>query len=263
MQDESRARPTSLPAGMLTRMATVNRVALVTGAARRVGRAVVERLADAGFNVAFTYHLSRDEAEEVSRRLGARGRRSLAIRADLADPETAAARLFEAVSGTFGRLDVLVNNASLYEPGRLSETTVLQSRRMYAVHVDSPLLLCQRFEPLLRAAGGHVVNMVDLLAERPWPRYLAYCASKAALANLTLGLARELAPEVTVNGIAPGVVEWPEDFPEDDRAKYLKRVPLARAGTPRDVAELVHFLCTAGGYITGQIIRLDGGRSIT
>jgi pteridine reductase len=129
--------------------------------------------------------------------------------------------------------------------------------------VHAPLLLCQRFAATLRSTRGHVINMVDLLAERPWPTYLAYCASKAALKNLTLGLARELAPEVTVNGIAPGVVEWPADYPQAEREKYLQRVPLARAGTPQDVANLVHFLCTEGSYITGQIIRLDGGRSIT
>jgi len=116
---------------------------------------------------------------------------------------------------------------------------------------------------MLRATRGHVVNMVDLLAEKPWPEYLAYCASKAALMNLTLGLARELAPDVTVNGIAPGVVEWPDTYPEADRARYLKRVPLARAGTPQDVADAVAFLVTRGKYITGQILRLDGGRSIT
>jgi pteridine reductase len=132
-----------------------------------------------------------------------------------------------------------------------------------AVHFESPLLLCQAFAPMLRHSKGHIVNMVDLLAERPWPQYLAYCASKAALWNLTLGLARELAPDVTVNGIAPGVVEWPEDYPPEEREKYLRRVPLARAGTPQDVAEAVHFLVTGGSYITGQIIRLDGGRSIT
>jgi pteridine reductase len=102
-----------------------------------------------------------------------------------------------------------------------------------------------------------------VLAERPWPRYLAYCATKAALANLTLGLARELAPEVTVNGIAPGVVEWPEDYPPAARDAYLARVPLARAGTTADVVNLVRFLISGGSYITGQIIRLDGGRSLT
>jgi pteridine reductase len=136
-------------------------------------------------------------------------------------------------------------------------------RRLMAIHYESPLLLAQAFEALLRQARGHVVNMVDLLAERPWPQYMPYCASKAALANLTLSLARELAPDVTVNGIAPGVVEWPPDYPEAEKQKYLKRVPLSRAGTPQDVANLVHFLATGGSYITGQIIRLDGGRSIT
>jgi len=131
------------------------------------------------------------------------------------------------------------------------------------VHVESPLLLCQSLAPMLRASRGHVINMVDLLAERPWPQYLAYCASKAGLWNLTLGLARALAPEVTVNGIAPGVVAWPDDMPEEDRQRYLKRVPLAREGTPQDVANLVYFLVTEGSYITGQVIRLDGGRSVT
>jgi pteridine reductase len=171
--------------------------------------------------------------------------------------------VFDAFKQEFDRLDVLVNSASLYLPGRLRDTNMEMMRQVAAIHVQSPLLLCQKFEAMLRAARGHVVNMVDLLAERPWPEYLIYCASKAALANLTLGLARELAPEVTVNGIAPGVVEWPADYPESERQKYLKRVPLARPGTPQDVANLVRFLVTEGTYITGQIIRLDGGRSIT
>jgi pteridine reductase len=116
---------------------------------------------------------------------------------------------------------------------------------------------------MLRASKGHIINMVDLLAERPWPQYLPYCASKAALANLTLGLARALAPDVTVNGIAPGVVEWPHDYPLSEREKYLKRVPLARAGTPEDVAAALLFFVTSGSYVTGQILRLDGGRSLT
>jgi pteridine reductase len=158
---------------------------------------------------------------------------------------------------------VLVNNASLYQTARLAEAKVEQSRRLWAIHVEAPMLLCQSFAPLLRARRGHVVNMLDLLVERPWPQYLTYCASKGGLWTLTLALARELAPDVTVNGIAPGVVEWPADYPEEERQKYLKRVPLGRPGTPQDVAETVVFLCTGGSYITGQVIRLDGGRSIT
>ncbi|QOV89931.1 SDR family oxidoreductase [Humisphaera borealis] len=240
------------------------RVALVTGGAKRVGRAIVERLGAMGFAVAFTYLTSDRDAEALRSQLAERGIDTLPIKADLAEPENAVEQIDKAFGSWSSDLDVLVNNASLWLPGRLAETTPDILRKAYAVHVESPLLLCKTFANRLRRdGGGHVVNMVDLLAERPWPQYLAYCASKAALANLTLGLSRELAPQVTVNGIAPGVVQWPEDFPADEREKYLKRVPLQREGTPADVANLVEFLVGKGSYITGQIIRLDGGRSVT
>lgn len=240
-----------------------NRVALITGGARRVGRAIAETLAERGFNVAFTYLGSELEARELANRIQRIGRQCIAIRADLTNPAASVDGIAAAVRDGFSRLDVLVNNASIYEPSGLEATNLDQMRRFWAIHVEAPLLLCQNLAPLLRASRGHVINMVDLLAERPWPQYLAYCASKAGLWNLTLGLARELAPAVTVNGIAPGVVEWAADSTPADRDKYLKRVPLARPGTPDDVAELVHFLATSGSYISGQIIRLDGGRSIT
>ena len=237
-------------------------VALVTGGAKRVGRAIVERLAAEGYDVAFTYHTSTAGAEEVVEKW--RGTvRVLGVRADLSKPAEAVEAIGRAFEGTFNRLDVLVNNASVYRPAALSETDPAVMRELMAVHFESPLLLCQRFESLLRRARGHVVNMVDLLGEKPWPKYLAYCASKAALWNLTLGLARELAPEVTVNGIAPGVVEWPEDYPEAEREKYLKRVPLARAGRADDVAEAVIYFAKAAPYVTGQVLRVDGGRSVT
>ena len=242
---------------------TFTRVALVTGGAKRVGRAIVQRLAGEGLDIAFTYLSSQSEAAALEHELQSQGRRTLAIRADLTQPDVAAAAVFDAFAQQFARLDVLVNNASLYLPGRLEETTLDLSRKLMAIHLEAPLLLAQKFEPMLRASRGHVINLTDLLAERPWPQYLAYCASKAALVNLTLGLAREFAPEVTVNAIDPGVVEWPDDYPESERQKYLKRVPLARPGAPQDVANLVRFLATEGSYITGQIIRLDGGRSIT
>jgi pteridine reductase len=239
------------------------RVALVTGGARRVGRAIVDRLADAGFDVAFTYLDSEDEARQFQDDLTARGRSALAIRADLTDLPVGVDTVAREFIAKFNRLDVLVNSASLYHAADLKSTDLALMRRLFTIHVEAPLLLCQRFAADLRASQGHVINMVDLLAERPWPQYLAYCASKAALANLTLGLARELAPEVTVNGIAPGVVEWPDGYPESEKEKYLQRVPLARSGSPGDVAEAVLYLCTTGSYITGQILRLDGGRSIT
>jgi pteridine reductase len=239
-------------------MTTERPVALVTGGARRVGRAIVERLAAEGFAVAFTYLDSQRGADVLAQKID-----GYAIRADLSDPENSTEHIRSAFATFADHLNMLVNSASAYLAARLGDTDMKLMRTVAAIHVQSPLLLVQKFEKLLRQSRGHVVNMCDFLGERPWPKYLAYSASKAALANLTLGLARELAPDVTVNGIAPGVVAWPEGFPEDKKQKYLKRVPLARAGTPQDVAELVHFLATKGSYITGQIIRLDGGRSIT
>jgi pteridine reductase len=238
-------------------------VALVTGGARRVGKAIVEKLAAGGFDVAFTYHGSKDDAMALAEALRARGTKVQPIFVDLADPLTAADTVDGLFRGAFSRLDVLVNNASIYEPTPFQDVLPNQIRVMNAIHIETPLLLVQAVTPMLRQRKGCVINMVDLLAERPWPKYLAYCASKAGLWNLTLGLARELAPDIRVNGIAPGVVEWPADYPEEERDKYLRRVPLGRAGTPQDVAELVHFLATSGKYITGQIIRLDGGRAIT
>lgn len=248
--------------GKLRGMELTGRVALVTGGARRVGRAIVERLAGAGCDVAFTYMNGEREAAELRGELEAGGRRVVAVNADLTEPETGVQQIIGAFEGEYGRLDILVNNASLYEKSSLQWVTLEQGRRFWAVHVEAPLLLCRHFEEQLRQSRGHVVNLVDVMAERPRPEQLVYCASKAAMANLTLGLARELSPEVTVNGISPGVVEWPAEMPEEKRAEYLERVPLGRAGTAVDVAELVHFLCTRGTYVTGQIIRLDGGRSI-
>jgi pteridine reductase len=244
-------------------MSAVHKTALVTGAAKRVGREIALELARSGFEVAITYLSSEPDARQTVSDIQSLGRRALMIRADLTHPETGVPAVYDTFTQIFSRLDVLVNNASIWLPGELSETTLDTIRKLSAIHEESPLLLCQRFETMLRASKGHVVNMCDLLAERPWPQYLAYCASKAALVNLTMGLARALAPDVTVNGIAPGAVEWPQDYPEEEKRKYLQRVPLGRPGTPQDVARLVRFLATEGTYITGQIIRLDGGRSIT
>jgi pteridine reductase len=237
-------------------------VALVTGAARRVGRAIALRLADEGFDIAFTYLTSAADAAELHDEIQKKGRSCVAISADLTDSQSAAETISRQVTAKFGRLDVLVNSASLYQPDAAPAQVTTQMRRLWAIHVESPLLLTRAFSPTLQSAGGSIINMLDLLAERPIPGYLAYCASKAGLWNLTLGVARELAPRVRVNGIAPGVVEWPADLPADKREQYLRRVPLGRAGTPNDVAGAVAFLSDGSSYITGQILRIDGGRSI-
>jgi pteridine reductase len=243
-------------------MAEIRRVALITGGAKRVGRAIVQTLADAHFDVAFTYLSSETEAQHLACDIAAKLAKALPIRADLTQPN-AADEIHNAFTRQFNRLDVLVNNASEFADGDLAATDVALIQRMTAIHVTTPLLLAKNFAAMLRSSRGHIVNMLDLLAEKPWPGKMAYCASKAAAWNVTLSLAKELAPEVTVNGIAPGVIDWPADFPESEREKYLQRVPLARPGTPEDAAKLVKYLATDGGYITGQVIRLDGGRSLT
>src|SRR5213075_1039471 len=233
------------------------KVALITGAAKRVGRAIALKLATEGFDIAFTYNGSESEAHDLEQQITQIGRQSLAIQSDFTNPNLASTHVFSTFTAAFNRLDALINNASLYQPSSLQGATDEQIHNLFAIHFHTPFLLARRFEPLLRQSRGHIVNMLDLLADRPWPEYLAYSASKAALASLTRGLARALAPPTTLNAISPGVVEWPEDYPQEEREKYLKRVPLARPGTPEDVANLVHFLATSGSYITGQVIRLD------
>jgi pteridine reductase len=233
------------------------RVALITGGSRRVGAAIVKRLVEAGYFLVFTYNRSAEEAEQV---VSTHRGNAEAIAADLADPESAVEHIRSAFSLWSDHLDLLVNSASLYQPETDLDTA--GRRRLMTVNFEAPVMLTRSFAPLLQRNGGCVVNMLDLLAERPWPAYATYCASKAALLNATISLARDLAPQARVNGISPGVVEWPEDYPLDEREKYILKVPLRRAGTPEDVAALVHFLATDGSYITGQNIRLDGGRSI-
>lgn len=222
----------------------------------------MERLAEAGFDVAFTYNGSTGEARELSDELAHRGHRVVIKQIDLAAPDAAQQLAYWARS-SLGRVDALINNASLYLPddGEAGASPALINGLMN-VNFVAPAWLTTNLLPELKASGGVVINMVDLLATKPWPKYSAYCASKAALHNFTLSAARKLAPEARCVGIAPGVVDWPDSMSDAARDAYLEKVPLRRAGTPRDVANLVHFLVTDGAYITGQIINLDGGRSI-
>jgi len=234
------------------------RIALVTGGAKRVGRAIVERLVAAGYAVGFTYNGSAAEAEEITQRHP----NTFATRADFSDPNASIA-VAQWTKSTFSRLDVLVNCASMYVPddGPIGGSPALQ-QKLFNINAVAPATLMAELGDALKASNGAIVNFVDLLAERPMPGYSAYCASKAALQSLTLSYARKLAPHVRVNGIAPGVIAWPDDMPVGAREQYLKRVPLQRSGTPQEAADLVFYLATAAPYITGQIIRLDGGRSI-
>ena len=241
------------------------RVALVTGGARRVGRAVALALADAGMDVALTFKSHADEAAEVVHCLRRKGRRALAIEVDLARPD-AAASVHANFTAQFDRLDTLVNNASVFEPTPIGQLTAPQFDHTMSVNARAPLLLIQKFAPMLAVheMPGRVVNFIDIhVMGQPLAKYAAYNMSKAALKESTMTCAMELAPKVTVNAIAPGVVAWAESYTAEERRTYMKRVPLARAGTPDDVASAVVFLVRDADYCTGQIIKLDGGRLLT
>ncbi len=247
-------------------------VALVTGGARRVGRAIVLALADAGCDVAVHYRSSCAEAEALVEQVATRGRTALAVQGDLNDSSVWPRVISETV-GRFGRLDVLINNASVFDVGMSagaepSKDTVEGFDPEYwesvlRTNLIAPMALCHHAHPHLKKTGkGKIINLCDIAAERPWRHHLAYCASKSALATLTRALARALAPEIQVNAVAPGIAQFPEGYSEELRNRLMERVPLGRAGTPKEVAQLVRFLVEFGGYMTGQIISIDGGRSL-
>ncbi len=237
------------------------KVALVTGGAKRVGRAVCVKLAEAGCDVAFTFFTSPDEAAELADVLRQKGRHAWPLQADLNDPLTAM-KIRKQLLAQTDRLDVLVHNASVFRPtpwGKVGREAWHETMR---VNVTAPVMITQALSDLLSAReGGRVVHLTDVhVMGRPRKGYAAYNASKAALAEMTRTLAVELAPKVTVNAIAPGVVAWAADMDQRQRRAYLSRVPLERAGTPDDAAAAVLFLVRDADYLTGQTIRVDGGR---
>ena len=248
-----------------------NRVALVTGGARRVGRAIALRLARAGMHVAITYQTSGDAAASLVRSIRRQGRKALAIQVDLAASD-AADQVHADFTKRFGRLDALVNNASTFKPGALGGLQTGQFDLMMAVNARAPVMLMKRFSPMLAEGfrsdkphtAGRVVNFIDIhVLGEPLGGYLAYNCSKAALHEATKTAAIELAPKITVNAIAPGVVAWADSYTAAQRREYLKRVPLGREGTPLEAAEAVLYFVRDATYCTGQVLRLDGGRLLT
>jgi len=239
-------------------------VALITGAARRVGAVIAHTLHAAGFDLALHYRHSADEARALAGALEAqRPGSSLLVPADLADL-AALPVLVERVLAHYGRLDALVNNASAFFPTPLGAATPSQWNELFASNAQAPFFLSQAALPALREARGGIVNLIDIYAERPLADHALYCMAKAALAAMTRSLALDLAPEVRVNGVAPGAVLWPSDGkPYADQQAMLARTPLQRAGTPEDVANTVRWLLCDAPFVTGQIIRVDGGRTLS
>lgn len=238
-------------------------IALITGAARRVGAVIARTLHAAGYDLALHYRHSQDEMDALVGELeSARANSTLALQADLSDLPRIPSLIGQTLA-RFGRLDALVNNASAFYPSALGTITAQQWNELFAANARAPLFLAQAAATHLKQARGAIVNIVDIYAQRPLPQYAVYCMSKAALAMATLALAQELGPEVRVNGVAPGAVLWPENKDEADRELILARTPLQRAGTPEDVAGAVLWLLRDAGYVTGEIVRVDGGRSLS
>lgn len=238
-------------------------VALITGAGRRVGAAIARTLHAAGYDLALHYRHSADEARALARDLEAqRSDSTLLLQGELADLP-ALPELIDRLLAHYGRLDALVNNASTFYPTPLGVATPAQWNELFASNAQAPFFLSQAAIPALREARGGIVNLVDIYAERPLANYPLYCMAKAALAAMTRSLALDLGPEIRVNGIAPGAVLWPgEGKPHADQQTMLARTPLQRTGSPDDVAGAVLWLLRDAPFVTGQIIRVDGGRTL-
>jgi pteridine reductase len=237
--------------------------ALITGAARRIGATIAELLHGHGVNVAIHYRGSEEHAAELSAQLNLRRPDSARIfKADLAASDEPEA-LIDAVVGWSGRLDILVNNASSFYPTPLGTITDEQWSELVGSNFKAPLFLAQAAIPHLRSSHGIIVNIIDIHAKRPLRDHVVYGSAKAGLAMLTRSLAKDLAPEIRVNGVAPGAIAWPEnDMTDDIKKKIVEQIPLGRTGEPADIANCVLFLVRDATYSTGQIIAIDGGRSV-
>jgi 3-oxoacyl-[acyl-carrier protein] reductase/pteridine reductase len=234
-----------------------NKVALVTGAGKRIGRSVALRLAAEGADVIVNYRSSAIEAEQVVAEIKALGGRSLAVRADVAK-RAQVANMFKAIENEFGHLDILVNNAAAFAAVKFEDLTDEQWDNMLDSNLKSQFLCCQAAAPMLRRGGrGRIINFTSLGA---WPSYTHYCVSKAGVIMLTKCLAKSLAPGITVNAIAPGTISFEGDAPELAE-NFIRLAPLRRTGTAKDIDDAVIFLVQSD-FITGHILVVDGGRSV-
>jgi pteridine reductase len=240
------------------------RVVLITGAAQRLGAATARCLHGNGWHVLLHFRHSREQAMALSTELNAlRADSCRVLHADLARDEDVT-QLAQAAESAWGRVDALVNNASSFYPTPVGDTTAAQWDDLFASNARAPLFLAQALAPALRRRHGAIVNLIDIHAERPLRQHTVYCMAKAAHSMLTLSLAKELAPDVRVNGVAPGAILWPGNAEPDAgvQAEILAGIPLQRLGEPADIARTIAFLLEDAPYITGQILAVDGGRSL-
>ena len=239
------------------------RWALITGAGKRIGAAIARALHDAGANVAIHYFSSSADADRLADELNEiRASSALALQADLRSV-TAIQGLVEAMVETTGRLDLLVNNASTFYPTPLGSITEEQWNDLIGANLKAPLFLSQAALPYLRQAHGCIVNIVDVHSQRPLRHHVVYGPAKAGLAMLTRSLAKDLGPDIRVNGVSPGAILWPEDgLPDKVQQSIIREIALRRVGAPEDIAGAVLYLARDATYVTGQILAVDGGRSV-
>jgi len=238
------------------------RIGLVTGAAKRVGRAIALAMAGRGMDIVVHFRSSASEAQATAEAVQRLGRRAVSVRADLALEEEVEALAEQAVQA-FGKIDVLVNSAALFYRTPLEKLTAQDWEQFLRVNLTGPFLLARRLGLEMRRRGeGKIVNVADVAGIAPWPDFLPYSVSKAALIAMTQGLAKARAPEVQVNAVAPGSVLLPEEYGEKEREAIVRAIPLKRIGDPADVAHTVLFLLEGSDFITGQVVVVDGGRSI-
>jgi 3-oxoacyl-[acyl-carrier protein] reductase/pteridine reductase len=236
-----------------------SKVALVTGAAKRIGRSIALRLAEEGADVVVNYETSKSEADQLVGEIAAHGRRAIAVQADVSK-KAEVDRLFVQVYEEFGRLDILVNNAGIFFPAKFEELTEEQWDRIMNANLKSQFLCAQAAIPLLRRGAGqsHIVNISSLGGLLAWSAFTHYCVSKAGVIMLTRCLARALGPKILVNSVAPGTIQFPGEEPDED---YIRQVPLHRTGTGEDIADAVAFFVKSD-FVTGQILPVDGGRTL-
>jgi len=233
-------------------------VALVTGAAKRIGRSIALRMASDGADVLVNYATSKAEAEVVVNEIAALGRRGIAVKADVSK-RAEVVQLFAAAVSEFGRIDILVNNAGMFFPVKFEDLTDEQWDRIMNANLKSQFLCAQAAAPIMKRQGrGRIINLSSLGGILPWPGYTHYCVSKAGAIMLTKCLARALGPEILVNSVAPGTIQFPDELPDEE---YIRRVPLHRTGTGDDIAEAVAYFASTD-FVTGQVLAVDGGRSL-
>lgn len=241
------------------------KVALITGAARRIGAEIGKQLHEAGMNIVLHYNSSEEEAISLCEQLNQRRKNSAAaIRADLQDAESGSALIKQAVK-VWGGLDVLVNNASRFYRTQVGKVTEYAWDDLMNSNLRAPFFLAQAAAPFLTQTKGVIVNITDIHAERPMRDYAVYCISKSGLLMMTKALAKELGPDVRVNAVAPGSILWPEgenSLSQADKEKLIDRTSLLRQGSGEDIAKAVLFFVRDADYVTGQVLNVDGGRTL-